>query len=98
MTIGSGNIRISLWGLIEAVVVFIVLGIDRGANNRFIDHWLAASIHPTYSDRMLIQRVVTAVTGAVVVLIALRAAGAHMAAVAVRGELSALPLASDCRK
>ena len=85
MTITAGRLHISLWGLIEAVVVFILLWIARGATNRFIGHWLATVTHLTYSDRMLIQRVVTAATGAVVVLIALSAAGVHIAAIAVTG-------------
>jgi len=85
MTIDIGNIQVSLWGSIEAIVVFTVLWMARGAANRFIGHWLAASNHLTYSDRMLIQRVITGVTGAVVVLIALKAAGVHMAAIAVTG-------------
>jgi small-conductance mechanosensitive channel len=85
MTIDIGSLHISLWSSVEAVVVFIVLWIARGATNRFIGHWLATISHLTYSDRMLIQRVATAATGAVVVLIALRAAGVHIAAIAVTG-------------
>ena len=85
MAIDIGNIRVSLWGFIEAAVIFTVLWIARGAANRFIGHWMAASSHLTYSDRILIQRVITGATGVVVVLIALRAAGVHMAAIAVTG-------------
>ena len=85
MTVSIGKISISIWGLIEASVVFILLWIVRGAVNRFIGHWLATSRQLTYSDRMLIQRVITAVTGAVVVLISLQAAGVHAAAIAVTG-------------
>jgi small-conductance mechanosensitive channel len=85
MKIGIGSISISLWGLIEAIVVFIMLWVVAGAANRFIAHWLATSSHLTYSDRTLIQRVVTAVTGAMVILISLRATGVHMAAIAVTG-------------
>jgi len=82
MKIGIGSISISLWGLIEAIVVFILLWVVAGAANRFIAHWLATSSHLTYSDRTLIQRVITAVTGAMVILISLRATGVHMAAIA----------------
>jgi len=85
MKIEVGHISISLWGLIEAIVVFIMLWLVAGAANRFIAHWLATSSHLTYSDRTLIQRVVTAVLGAMVILISLRAAGVHMAAIAVTG-------------
>ena len=85
MTITMGKISISIWGLIEASIVFILLWIVRGAVNRYIGHLLATSSQLTYSDRTLIQRVVTAVTGVVVVLISLRAAGVHAAAIAVTG-------------
>jgi small-conductance mechanosensitive channel len=85
MKIGIGSISISFWGLIEAIVVFIMLWVVAGAANRFIAHWLATSSHLTYSDRTLIQRVVAAVTGAMVILISLRATGVHMAAIAVTG-------------
>jgi small-conductance mechanosensitive channel len=85
MQIEVGHISISLWGLIEAIVIFIMLWVVAGAANRFIGHWLATSSHLTYSDRTLIQRVATGVTGAMVILISLRAAGVHMAAIAVTG-------------
>ena len=85
MKISIGSISLSLWGLIEAIVVFIMLWVVAGAANRFIAHWLATSSDLTYSDRTLIQRVATGVTGAVVILISLRAAGVHMAAIAVTG-------------
>lgn len=85
MKISIGSISISLWGVIEAIVVFILLWAAAGAANRFIGHWLATSSQLTYSDRTLIQRVVTAVTGAMVILISLKAAGVHMAAIAVTG-------------
>jgi small-conductance mechanosensitive channel len=85
MKIGIGSITISLWSLIEASVVFIMLWIVAGAANRFIAHWLATSSQLTYSDRTLIQRVVAAVTGGIVILISLKATGVHMAAIAVTG-------------
>ena len=85
MTIGMGKVSVSVWGLIEAVVVFIVLWVAGGAANRFFAHWLTASTKLTYSDRTLIQRVINAVMVAVVILISLKAAGIHMAAVVVTG-------------
>jgi small-conductance mechanosensitive channel len=85
MTIGLGKISISVWGLTEAIIVFILLWVAAGAANRFIAHWLTASTRLTYSDRTLLQRVIKAATVAVVVLISLKAAGIHMAAVVVTG-------------
>ena len=85
MTIGLGKISISVWGLIEAIIVFILLWAAAGAANRFIAHWLMTSTKLTYSDRTLLQRVIKAATVAVVILITLRAAGIHMTAIAVTG-------------
>ena len=85
MKIGLGKISISVWGLAEAIMVFILLWFAAGAANRFIAHWLTASKHLTYSDRTLLQRVIRAATAVVVILISLNAAGIHMAAIAVTG-------------
>ena len=85
MTIGLGKISISVWGLIEAIIVFILLWAAAGAVNRFIAHWLMTSTRLTYSDRTLLQRVIKAATVAVVILISLKAAGIHMTAIAVTG-------------
>jgi small-conductance mechanosensitive channel len=85
MTIGLGKLSISIWGLIEAIIVFILLWAAAGAANRFIAHWLATSTKMTYSDRTLIQRVIKAATAAIVILISLKAAGIHLAAVVVTG-------------
>jgi small-conductance mechanosensitive channel len=85
MTIELGKISISVWGLTEAIMVFILLWFAGGATNRFIAHWLTTSKHLTYSDRMLLQRVIRAATVVVVILISLNAAGIHMAAIAVTG-------------
>jgi small-conductance mechanosensitive channel len=85
MTIGLGKISISVWGLIEAIIVFILLWAGAGAVNRFIAHWLMTSTKLTYSDRTLLQRVIKAATLAVVILISLGAAGIHMTAIAVTG-------------
>lgn len=62
MTIELGKISISVWGLTEAIMVFILLWFAAGAANRFIAHWLTASRHLTYSDRTLLQRVIRAAT------------------------------------
>jgi small-conductance mechanosensitive channel len=85
MTIGLGKISISVWGLTEAIFVFILLWAAAGAANRFIAHWLMTSTKLTYSDRTLLQRVIKAATVLVVILISLRAAGIHMTAIAVTG-------------
>ena len=85
MTIGLGKISISVWGLTEAIVVFILLWAAAGAANRFIAHWLITHSHLTYSDRTLLQRVIKAALVTVVILISLRAAGIHMTAIAVTG-------------
>jgi small-conductance mechanosensitive channel len=85
MTIGLGKLSISIWGLTEAIIVFILLWAAAGAVNRFFAHWLATSTKLTYSDRTLIQRVIKAATAAMVILISLKAAGVHLAAVVVTG-------------
>jgi len=85
MTIGLGKVSISVWGLIEAIIVFIVLWVAAGAANRFLAHWLTASTKLTYSDRTLIQRVINTATAVLVILISLKAAGIHMTAVVVTG-------------
>jgi small-conductance mechanosensitive channel len=85
MTIGLGKISLSVWGLTEAIIVFILLWAAAGAANRFIAHWLTTYSHLTYSDRTLLQRVIKAAMVAVVILISLRAAGIHMTAIAVTG-------------
>jgi small-conductance mechanosensitive channel len=71
--------------LTEAIIVFILLWASAGVVNRFISHWLMTSTKLTYSDRTLIQRVIKTATVAVVILISLRAAGIHLAAVVVTG-------------
>jgi len=98
MTIGLGKISISVWGLTQAIIVFILLWAAAGAANRIIAHRLATLTHLTYSDRTLLQRVIRVATAAVVILISLGAAGIHMTAIAVTGGRSALLSASDCRK
>ena len=85
MTIGLGKITISVWGLTEAIIVFILLWAAAGAANRFIAHWLINYTHLTYSDRTLLQRVIKAALVTAVILISLRAAGIHMTAIAVTG-------------
>jgi len=85
MTIGLGDISFSVWGLIQAVTVFIVMWAIANAANRFIAHWLTTSTKLTYSDRTLIQRVIYAAMVVLVILITLSAAGIHTAAIAVTG-------------
>jgi small-conductance mechanosensitive channel len=85
MTIGLGKISLSVWGLTEAIIVFILLWAAAGAANRFIAHCLTTYSHLTYSDRTLLQRVIRAAMVAVVILISLRAAGIHMTAIAITG-------------
>ena len=85
MRIQLGTISISIWGITEAIITFILLWAAAAAVNRFIAHRLAASTKLTYSDRTLIQRVVKAATVAAVILISLKAAGIHLAAIAVTG-------------
>ena len=85
MTIELGKISISVWGLIEAITIFILLYAAAGVVNRFIAQWLMTSTKLTYSDRTLLLRVIRAATVAVVILISLGAAGIHMTAIAVTG-------------
>lgn len=85
MAIKLGKINISIWGLIEAIIVFILLWIAAGVVNRFFTQWLTTSTKLTYSDRTLILRIVKATSAAVVILITLRAAGIHLAAFLVTG-------------
>ena len=97
MTIGLGKLSISIWGLIEAIIVFILLWAAAGLANRFIAHCLAAFTKMTYSDRTLIQRVIKAATMVIVILISLKAAGIHPAAIVVTGGPSVLASVLDCR-
>jgi small-conductance mechanosensitive channel len=85
MTIRLGKISTSVWGLTEAIVVFILLWTAAGAANRFIAYRLITYSNLTYSDRTLLQRVINAAIVSVVILISLRAAGIHMAAIAITG-------------
>jgi small-conductance mechanosensitive channel len=85
MTIGLGNISVSVWGLIEAATTFILLWAAAGAINRFISHRLASSDRLMSSDRILLQRVIRVATVAAVILISLRAAGLDLTTLAVTG-------------
>ena len=98
MTIRLGKISISLWGLTEAIIVFIVLWAAAGVANRFIAQWLMTSTKLTYSDRTLLQRVIKVATLTVVILISLGAAGNHMWRSLLPGEPSVLASVLDCRK
>ena len=85
MTIVLGKINISVWGLTEAITIFILLWIAANAVNRFVFQWLMTSTKLNHSDQILIQRIIKAATVAVVILISLRAAGIHMTTIAVTG-------------
>jgi small-conductance mechanosensitive channel len=85
MTISLGSISFSLWDVIEAITIFILMWTVAGTVNRLLARWLVTSTKLTYSDRTLIQRVMYAVMLVVVVLIALSAAGIHPAAIAATG-------------
>jgi small-conductance mechanosensitive channel len=85
MTIGLGEVSISIGGLIEAVIVFILLWATASTANRFLANWLTTASKLTYSDRTLIQRVIKAAMAVMVILISLKAAGIHLAAVVVTG-------------
>ena len=85
MTIELGKISISVWGLIEAIIIFLLLYAIASEINRFVAHWLMTSTKLTSSDRTLLLRVIRAATVAVVILISLGAAGIHMTAIAVTG-------------
>ncbi len=86
-TIRLNKISISVWGLTEAIIVFLVLWAAAGVVNRFIARWLMNSTRLTYADRTLLQRVTKAATLTVGILISLGAAGIHMAAIAVNLDL-----------
>jgi small-conductance mechanosensitive channel len=85
MTIELGKISISVWGLIEAIIIFTLLYAIAGVANRFIDHWLMTSTKLTSSDRTLLLRITRALSVMVVLLISIGAAGIHMTAIAVTG-------------
>ena len=85
MKLELGKISISVWGLIEAIIIFILLYAIAGLANRFIEHRLMTSTKLTSSDRTLLLRIVRAITVMVVILISLGAAGIHMTAIAVTG-------------
>jgi len=85
MTIGLGKVSVSVWGLIEAAAIFILLWAASSAVNRFVAHRLAASDRLTTSDRILLQRVIRTTTMAVVILISLRASGLDLTTLAVTG-------------
>jgi small-conductance mechanosensitive channel len=85
MTLQLGKINISVWGLIEAITIFILFYAIAGVANRYIDNWLMTSTKLTSSDRTLLLRIVRALTIMVVILISLGAAGVHMTAIAVTG-------------
>jgi len=98
MTIDLGAIRFSVWGMIKAITVFIVLWAAGSAANRFFAHWLSSSAHLTYSDRVLIQRTFNAAMAAIVILVSLHAAGIHMAAIAFTGGVAGIAIGMGLQK
>jgi hypothetical protein len=62
MKLELGKISISVWGLIEASIIFILLYAIAGVANRSIDNWLMTSTKLTSSDRILLLRIVRAMT------------------------------------
>jgi small-conductance mechanosensitive channel len=85
MTFKLGKISFSVWGLIEAIIIFMLLYAVAGVANRFVDRWLTTFTKLTSSDRTLLFRIVRALTLTAAFLISLGAAGIHMTAIAVTG-------------
>ena len=85
MKIGLGKVEVSMWGLIEAAAIFILLWAAAGAFNRFMSHRLIASEGLTTSDITLVRRLIRAGTILFVVLISLRAAGIDLTTLAITG-------------
>jgi small-conductance mechanosensitive channel len=98
MTVDIGAIRFSMWGLIKAIAVFIVLWAAGSAARRFFAHWLSGSTHLTYSDRVLIQRAFNGTMATIVVLLSLHAAGIHMAAIAFTGGVIGIAIGMGLQK
>ena len=98
MTIDLGAISFSVWGVIKAIVVFIVLWAAGSAANRFFAHWLSGSTRLTYSDRVLIQRAFNGTMAAIVILVTLHAAGIHMAAIAFTGGVVGIAVGMGLQK
>jgi small-conductance mechanosensitive channel len=98
MTIDLGAISFSLWGVIKAVAVFIVLWAAGSVANRFFAHWLSGSTHLTYSDRVLVQRAFNGTMATMVVLVTLHAAGIHMAAIAFTGGVIGIAIGMGLQK
>lgn len=98
MTISLGAISFSLWGLIKAITIFIVLWAVGSSIKRLFAHWLMGAAHLTYSDRELIQRVFNSVIVVAVVLVSLNAAGIQMTALAVTGGALGLAIGFGLQK
>jgi small-conductance mechanosensitive channel len=98
LSISLGAINFSLWELIKAITIFIVLWAAGSAIQRLFAHWLMGSTHMTYSDRVLIQRVFNSVIVVAVVLVSLNAAGIHMTALAVTGGAFGLAIGFGLQK
>jgi small-conductance mechanosensitive channel len=98
MTVDIGAISFSIWGLIKASAVFIVLWAAGSAARRFFAHWLSASTHLTYSDRVLIQRLFNVAIVTLVLLVSLHAARIHMTAIAFTGGVIGIAIGMGLQK
>ena len=98
MTIALGAISFSVWGMIKAVAIFIVLWSLGSTASRFFAHWLSGFANLTYSDRVLIQRAFNGTMAAIVVLVSLSAAGIHMAAIAFTGGVAGIAIGMGLQK
>ncbi len=98
MTIDLGTISFSIWGVIKAMAVFVVLWAAGSGANHFFAHWLSGATHLTYSDRVLIQRTFNAAMAAIVILVSLHAAGIHMAAIAFTGGVIGIAIGMGLQK
>ena len=98
MTLDLGTISFSLWGVIKAMAVFVVLWAAGSVANRFFAHWLSGSTHLTYSDRVLVQRAFNGAMATMVVLVTLHAAGIHVAAIAFTGGVIGIAIGMGLQK
>jgi small-conductance mechanosensitive channel len=85
MEVNLGSISFTVWGLLRASFISVILWFAALTTSRFFGNWLARSKHLTSSDRILVERVFNTALICVVVLISLSAAGIHFAAVAITG-------------
>lgn len=98
MTIELGAISFSVWGMLKAMAIFIVLWGAGSVASRLFAHWLSSAANLTYSDRVLIQRTFNGMMAAIVVLVSLHAAGIHMAAIAFTGGVVGIAIGIGLQK